>query len=56
MEYQKNSIQKLWNREHLRKSEAEIQIQTGMKNTRLVATVGHDSAATVAAISQFWRK
>lgn len=28
----------------------EIQIQTGMKNTRLVATVGHDSAAAVAAI------
>ena len=31
----------------------EIQIQTGMKNTRLVATVGHDSAAAVAAIPDF---
>lgn len=31
----------------------EIQIQTGMKNTRLVATVGHDSAAAVAAIPNF---
>lgn len=31
----------------------EIQLQTGMKNTRLVATVGHDSAAAVAAIPDF---
>ena len=31
----------------------EIQIQTGKKNTRLVATVGHDSAAAVAAIPDF---
>lgn len=31
----------------------EIQIQIGMKNTRLVATVGHDSAAAVAAIPDF---
>ena len=31
----------------------EIQIQTGMKNTSLVATVGHDSAAAVAAIPDF---
>ncbi len=31
----------------------EIQIQTGMKNTRLVATVSHDSAAAVAAIPNF---
>ena len=31
----------------------EIQTQTGMKNTRLVATVGHDSAAAVAAIPDF---
>lgn len=31
----------------------KIQIQTGMKNTRLVATVGHDSAAAVAAIPDF---
>lgn len=31
----------------------EIQIQTGMKNTRLVATVGHDSACAVAAIPDF---
>lgn len=31
----------------------EIQIQTGMKNTRLVATVDHDSAAAVAAIPDF---
>lgn len=31
----------------------EIQIQTGMKNTRLVATVGHDSAAAVAVIPDF---
>ena len=31
----------------------EIQIQTGMKNTILVATVGHDSAAAVAAIPDF---
>ena len=34
----------------------EIQIQTGMKNTRLVATVGHDSAAAVAAIPALKRR
>lgn len=30
-----------------------IQIHTGMRNTRLAATVGHDSAAAVAAIPDF---
>lgn len=33
--------------------DTRVQVQTGMKDTLLVATVGHDSAAAVAAIPEY---
>lgn len=35
---------------------ARVQAETGMKGTRLAATVGHDSAAAVAAIPDFGKE